>query len=169
MNFLGGSSGLPPRLILPSCNRLRTASESCLFCLPRVYLGLFVDLGRTSSLEAEPVLSALSGQALTPAGLWTALRPRIYKRHWSEGQREARGNTGLDHTAVKPVSLCNLRVFCECIQVNSAVTSASFCLIFSQQSEGEIQEDPPCCVFLQEVQIEMERSQNLDSQPQGSV
>lgn len=142
---------------------------SCLFCLPPAYLGLFVDLGRASPLEAEPVLSALSGQALTPAGLGTALRPRIHKRHWSEGQREARGNTRLDHTAVKPVSLCNLREFCECIRVNAAVTPTSFCLTFPRQSEGEIQEDPPCCVFLQEVQIGMEGSQNLDSQPQGSV
>lgn len=65
---------------------------SCLFCLPPAYLGLFVDIGLASPLEAQPVLSAMSGQALTPAGLGTALRPRIYKRHWSEGQLEARGN-----------------------------------------------------------------------------
>lgn len=77
--------------------------------------------------------------------------------------------TLLDHTAVKPVSLCNLRKFCECIQVSAAVTLASLCLTFPLQSEGEIQEDHPCCVFLQEVPSEMEESQNLDSQPQGSV
>lgn len=53
--------------------------------LPPAYLGLFVDLGRVSPLEAQPALSALSGQALTPAGLGTALRPRIHKRHWTEG------------------------------------------------------------------------------------
>lgn len=73
-------------------------SVSCLFCLPPSYLGLFVDLGRASPLEADLVLSALSGHALTPAGLGTALWPRIHKRHWSKGQREARGNTPRPHS-----------------------------------------------------------------------
>lgn len=47
--------------------------------------------------------------------------------------------------------------------------SGFFLFNFSSQREGDIQEDPPCCVFLQEVQIEMKGSQILDSQPQGSV
>ena len=78
--------------------------------------------------------------------------------------RGARKHSAVDHTAIRAALPCNLREFRECVQVSAAVTPASLCL-----SEGELQEDPPCCVFLQEVQIEMAGSQNLDSQPQGSV
>lgn len=141
---------------------------SCLFCLPPAYLGLFVDLGHASLFKSKPVLSALSGQVFTPAGLGLFCDPE-YTSITIPRPSERRKAMLLDHTAVKPVSLCNLRKFCECIPVSAAVTLASLCLTFPLQSEGEIQEDSPCCVFLQEVPSEMEGSQNLDSQPQGSV
>lgn len=120
-------------------------------------------------MEAQPALSALSGQALTPAELGTALRPRIHKRHWTEGlargeiQHQARPHSRQTCLAVQLERILNA------FRSTVVVTPASLCLTFPQQSEKEIQEDPLRCVFLQEVPIEMEGSQNVDSQPQGSV
>lgn len=100
----------------PPASGPETPSPSRLFCLLPAYLGLFVDLGRVSLLEAR------AGFVWPRFDTGLDLRPHCGPEYTNvtgpRARRELRGSTERDHTAVKPVSLRNSRGFSRCIQVD---------------------------------------------------
>lgn len=160
LHFQGGSPGLPPSLIQPSCIGAGDA-------IPVAYSGLFADLGRVSLLEAQPVLSALSGHALTPG--WTCDRTAAQKTQTSLG----RGPGDRQHWA-RPHGrqTCLAAQFERVLPMHSGRrlrwSPASSCLT-SASEKWKGNTGRPSVYFCRKFRQRMEGSQNVDSQPQGSV